>query len=138
MYPGGYTAEVTCLSPTATEKEIYDFFSHCGEIEHADIIRSGEYACTAYVTFRDAYALETAVLLSGATIAGQQVYISHWGTHVDDSDPWNNPSWHPGYGNGSTDDDTRQYLSTPGEAITIAQEAVKTMIAKGYILSKTP
>lgn len=26
--------------------------------------RSGEYACAAYVTFRDAYALETAVLLS--------------------------------------------------------------------------
>lgn len=26
--------------------------------------RSGECACTAYVTFKDAYALETAVLLS--------------------------------------------------------------------------
>lgn len=26
--------------------------------------RSGEYACTAYVTFKDAYALETAVMLS--------------------------------------------------------------------------
>lgn len=136
MYPGGYTAEVTCLSPTATEKEISDFFSHCGEVEHLDIIRSGEYACSAYVTFRDAYALETAVLLSGATIAGQQVYISHWGAHVDDSDPWNNPSWHPGYENNSTGVDTMQYVPTPGEAVTIAQEAVKTMIAKGYILSK--
>lgn len=28
------------------------------------LYRSGEYACTAYVTFKDAYALETAVLLS--------------------------------------------------------------------------
>lgn len=136
MYPGGYTAEVTCLSPTATEKDISEFFSHCGEVEHLDIIRSGEYACSAYVTFRDAYALETAVLLSGATIAGQQVYISHWGAHVDDSDPWNNPSWHPGYENNSTGVDTMQYVPTPGEAVTIAQEAVKTMIAKGYILSK--
>lgn len=26
--------------------------------------RAGEYACTAYVTFKDAYALETAVLLT--------------------------------------------------------------------------
>lgn len=26
--------------------------------------RSGEYACTAYVTFKDAFALQTAILLS--------------------------------------------------------------------------
>ncbi|KAJ0043144.1 hypothetical protein Pint_19258 [Pistacia integerrima] len=29
-----------------------------------------------------------------------------------------------------------QYVSTPGEAITVAQEVVKTMLAKGYVLSK--
>lgn len=39
MYPGGYTAEVTCLSPKATEKDVYDFFIHCGMIEHLEIIR---------------------------------------------------------------------------------------------------
>lgn len=34
------------------------------------------------------------------------------------------------------DGDMRQFVSTPGEAITLAQEAVKTMIAKGYVLNK--
>lgn len=29
-----------------------------------------------------------------------------------------------------------QYASTPGEAVTVAQEVVKTMLAKGYILGK--
>lgn len=39
MYPGGYTAEVTSLSPRATEKDVYDFFSHCGAIEHVEMVR---------------------------------------------------------------------------------------------------
>lgn len=127
MYPGGYTAEVTCLSPSASEKDIHDFFAHCGEIEHVEIIRSGEYACTAYVTFKDAYALETAVLLSGAAIGDQHVYISRWGTYIDESDPWN-------YSSMGTQ--SEPFISTPGEAVTVAQDAVKTMIAKGYILGK--
>lgn len=41
--------------------------SGCVRIAHLKFSianRSGEYACTAYVTFRDAYALQTAVLLS--------------------------------------------------------------------------
>lgn len=29
-----------------------------------------------------------------------------------------------------------QFVSTPGEAVTIAQDVVKTMVAKGYVLSK--
>ncbi|CAL5367286.1 unnamed protein product [Camellia sinensis] len=41
MYPGGgYTAEVTNLSPRATEKVVYEFFAYCGEVEHVEIIRS--------------------------------------------------------------------------------------------------
>ncbi|XP_028096462.1 binding partner of ACD11 1-like isoform X2 [Camellia sinensis] len=130
MYPGGYTAEVTCLSPRATEKDVYDFFAHCGVVEHVEIIRSGEYSCTAYVTFKDAYALETAVLLSGAKIADQHVCISCWGTYIDESDPWNNPSWKLG------DENSSMFASTPAEAITVAQEVVKTMVAKGYVLGK--
>ena len=39
MYPGGYTAEVTSLSPKATEQDVYDFFSHCGAVEHVEVIR---------------------------------------------------------------------------------------------------
>ncbi|PSS35156.1 Binding partner of like [Actinidia chinensis var. chinensis] len=137
MYPGGYTAEVTGLSPRATEKDVFDFFAYCGGIEHVEIIRSGEYSRNAYVTFKDAYALETAVLLSGATIADQHVCISRWGTCIDELDPWNNPSGQLGDGSSSMHAiQTRQFVSTPGEAVTVAQEVVKTMVAKGYVLGK--
>ncbi|RVW82614.1 Binding partner of ACD11 1 [Vitis vinifera] len=201
MYPGAYTAEVTCLSPKATEKDVYDFFIHCGMIEHLEIIRyfqtfglfsfqldadwhselglgrtfdhfygfigvllhklhslvldgrldclvgnhfdysgpavlinavstenrSGECARTAYVTFRDFYALETAVLLSGATIVDQRVCISGWGIYADESDPWSNSSWNY---------ESNSMATTPREAVTVAQEVVTTMIAKGYVLGK--
>lgn len=135
MYPGGYTAEVTCLSPRATVEDVYDFFAHCGPIEHVEIIRSGEYGSTAYVTFRGAYALETAILLSGATIVDQRICITRWGTYnMDESDPWN--SWKVENSVGSTGIHVNHYASSPGEAVTVAQEVVKTMLAKGYVLGK--
>lgn len=39
MIVENYTAEVTGLSPNASEKEVYEFFSYCGDIEHLEIIR---------------------------------------------------------------------------------------------------
>lgn len=36
---GGYTVEVTGLSPNATEKDVHDFFSFSGAIQHVEIIR---------------------------------------------------------------------------------------------------
>ncbi|KAE8648916.1 binding partner of ACD11 1 [Cucumis sativus] len=136
MYNGGYTAEVTSLSPKATENDVYDFFSHCGTVEHVEILRSGDYACTAYVTFRDAFALETAILLSGAEILDQCVFISRWGAYIDESDSWNSPAQ-------MTNDNTSlmatkimHSVHTPGEAVTMAQQVVKTMLSKGYVLTK--
>ncbi|MCL7047068.1 hypothetical protein MKW94_000056 [Papaver nudicaule] len=134
---GGYTVEVTSLSPNATEKDVHEFFAFSGEIEQVEIVRSGEYACTAYVTFKDAHSLETAVLLSGATIVDQRVCITPWG-YTDQFDFWNRPTW-------KIDDETvsnmhvthgDQFVSTPGEAVTMAQEVVVTMLSKGYVLGK--
>ncbi|KAK9194809.1 hypothetical protein WN944_005516 [Citrus x changshan-huyou] len=135
MYAGGYVAEVVGLSPNATEKDIHEFFSHCGDPVHAEIIRSGECGGTAYVTFSNAYALETAVLLSGATIVDQPVCIIRWGAYTDEPNPWIS-SWGFDENSGSTTTHVGQFVSTPGEAVTVAQDAVKTMIAKGYVLSK--
>ncbi|KAL3501391.1 hypothetical protein ACH5RR_035840 [Cinchona calisaya] len=136
MNPGGYTAEVTSLSPIATEKDVHNFFAFCGEIDHIDIVRGGEYACTAYVTFKSPHALETAVLLSGATILDQCVCITHWGHYDDDYDPWNQSAWTHGDESASTSSEGHQFVSSPGEAITLAQDVVKTMLAKGYVLGK--
>ncbi|KDP41168.1 hypothetical protein JCGZ_15575 [Jatropha curcas] len=137
MNQGGYTVEVTGLSPKATEKDLYEFFSFSGVIEHVEIVRSGEYACTAYVTFKDSYGQETAVLLSGATILDQRVCITRWGHYVDEFDFWNRASTVVEDGTESNVLPQRsQYVPSAGEAMTMAQDVVKTMLAKGYILGK--
>ncbi|XP_057961441.1 binding partner of ACD11 1-like isoform X2 [Malania oleifera] len=136
MYSNGYTAEVTSLPARATEKDVYDFFIHCGIIDHIEIIRAGEYACSAYVTFKDAYALETAILLSGAKIVDQCVHISRWRSDTDETFLWDEHSWKLNDENSSMATHLSQHVSTPGEAVTVAQEVVKTMVAKGYVLGK--
>ncbi|XP_022891255.1 binding partner of ACD11 1-like isoform X2 [Olea europaea var. sylvestris] len=137
MSPSGYIAEVTCLSPNATEKNVHDFFAFCGAIEHIDIVRAGEYASTAYVTFKNPHALETAVLLSGATIVDQPVCISRWGNYGDDYNIWNLTSWKIEDESGSSyAQGQRQYVPSAGEAVTVAQDVVKTMLSKGYVLGK--
>ncbi|KAK3212747.1 hypothetical protein Dsin_017453 [Dipteronia sinensis] len=136
MCPCGFAAEVIGISPIATEMDVREFFSYCGELEHVEIIRSGDCGSTAYVTFKDANALETAVLLDGATIVDQPVCILRWGSYPDESYPWNSP-WNFDEKTGSTTTThTDKFASTPGEAVTVAQEVVKTMLAKGYVLSK--
>ncbi|KAG9451239.1 hypothetical protein H6P81_011204 [Aristolochia fimbriata] len=135
MSETGYTIEVTNLSPHATEKDVFDFFAFSGVIEHVEIVRSGAYACTAYVTFRDPHALETAVLLTGATIADQQVSISRWG-HYEDTDFWERPTWRIEEDTDSRNYNSSQFVYSTGEAVTMAQEVVKTMVAKGYVLGK--
>ncbi|KAF2618270.1 hypothetical protein F2Q68_00040780 [Brassica cretica] len=88
-HQNGFGVEVTGLSPAVTEKDLIDFFSFSGAIQHIDIVRSGEQACTAYVMFKDSYSQETAVLLSGATILEQRVCITRWGQHHEEFDFWN-------------------------------------------------
>ncbi|KAF7802965.1 binding partner of ACD11 1 [Senna tora] len=136
MYTSGYVAEVSNLSPRATEKDVHNFFAYSGLIEHVEIIRSGEDACTAYVTFRDAYALDTALLLNGSVIVDQCIFISRWEASIDDCDNWNNHTSKPEDSTSPMDIHVKKLASTPGEAVTMAQEVVKTMVAKGYILGK--
>ncbi|CAL0318265.1 unnamed protein product [Lupinus luteus] len=134
MSSGGYSVEVTGLSAKATEKDVHDFFAFSGIIEHVEIVRSGDYACTAYVTFKDAYSQETACLLSGATILDQRVCITRWGKYESEFDFWNHPSYYEE--TSSTTPQSSQFVSSAGEAVAVAQEVVKTMLAKGYVLSK--
>nr|KYP65853.1 Protein vip1 [Cajanus cajan] len=136
MNSGGYAVEVTGLSPKATDKDVRDFFAFSGVIQNVEIIRSGDYACTAYVTFKEAYAQETACLLSGATILDQRVCITRWGQYQDEFDFWNRPSYSHEDESASTTPQSSQFVSSAGEAVTMAQEVVKTMLAKGYVLSK--
>ncbi|KAE8818582.1 Protein vip1 [Hordeum vulgare] len=132
----GYTVEVTNLSSSASENDLHEFFSFSGPIEHIDLIRSGGYGSTAYVTFKEPYALETAVLLSGATIVDQPVCISRWGQPDEPSNFWDRPTWQVEEEIEYRDYQSCQFNATPQEALTVAQDVVKTMLSRGYILSK--
>ncbi|XP_031277504.1 binding partner of ACD11 1-like [Pistacia vera] len=136
MNQEAYTIEVTGLSPRATEKDLYEFFSFSGAVGHVEIVRSGDFACSAYVTFKDAYSQETAVLLSGATILDQRVCITRWGQYEDEFDFWNRPSRELEDETESTPPQRSPFVSDAGEALAMAQEVVKTMLAKGYVLGK--
>uniref|UniRef100_A0ACD5WBT1 Uncharacterized protein n=1 Tax=Avena sativa TaxID=4498 RepID=A0ACD5WBT1_AVESA len=71
------TVRVRNISDLAGEREVREFFSFSGEIEHVDIRLDGATAGrTAYVTFKDPKALEIALLLSGATIVDRVVNIT--------------------------------------------------------------
>ncbi|TVU16305.1 hypothetical protein EJB05_21557 [Eragrostis curvula] len=136
MSESGYTVQVTNLSSRVSESDLHEFFSFSGPIEHVELIRSGEYGSTAYVTFKEPYALETAVLLSGATIVDQPVCITHWGQSEELFNFWDRPTWHVEEEVEYRNYQACQYNTTPQEALTVAQDVVKTMLARGYVLSK--
>ncbi|KAK7340528.1 hypothetical protein VNO77_21234 [Canavalia gladiata] len=135
MYTGGYTAEIRNLSPRATENDVHNFFAYCGAIEHVEVLRSCENASTAYVTYRDAYAMETALLLNGSMILDQSISISRSEAYDDDCNNW---SYHKPEDSITTSQDIHmdKFVSSSGEALIMAQEVVKTMVAKGYVLGK--
>lgn len=120
------TVKVNNLSTKATERDIHDFFSFSGEIEHIELQSNGDGPNTAFVTFKDPEALDTAILLSGATIVDQIVSISE----VED--------YHPSPGAS----DMHQALPAAGTGSAIggvvnrAQDVMTSMLAKGYVLGK--
>ncbi|CAG7868842.1 unnamed protein product [Brassica rapa] len=135
-HQNGYGVEVTGLSPAVSEKDLVDFFSFSGAIEHIDIVKSGEQACTAYVMFKDSYSQETAVLLTGATILDQRVCITRWGQHHQEFDFWNaTPRSFENEANSHPPHPQRGEFNA-GEAVTKAQEVVKSMLATGFVLGK--
>ncbi|KAJ6854912.1 hypothetical protein NC651_039774 [Populus alba x Populus x berolinensis] len=70
------TVEVRNVSDLASEREVREFFSFSGEIEHIHIQRENGQSKTAFVIFKDPKALEIALLLSGATIVDRIVTIT--------------------------------------------------------------
>ncbi|CAL5029744.1 unnamed protein product [Urochloa decumbens] len=136
MSETGYTVQVTNLSSRVSESDLHEFFSFSGPIEHIELIRSGEYGATAYVTFKERYALETAALLSGATIVDQPVCITYWGQPEETYNFWERPTWEVEEEIEYRNYQACQFNTSPQEALTVAQDVVKTMLARGYVLSK--
>ncbi|KAG7987983.1 hypothetical protein I3843_03G162300, partial [Carya illinoinensis] len=70
------TVEVSNISPAVSEREIREFFSFSGDIQYVEMQRETDGTRLAYVTFKDSQGADTAVLLSGATIADFSVSIT--------------------------------------------------------------
>lgn len=113
------------LSNKATNQDIHDFFSFSGAIESIDVQSTEEGSKVAFVTFKDPESLDTAALLSGATIVDQVVSI----TEVED--------YHPlaSVDNASADMPPAGSVGIGG-AVTRAQDVISSMLAKGYDLGK--
>ncbi|XP_024524197.1 binding partner of ACD11 1 [Selaginella moellendorffii] len=107
------TVRVTNLSIRATQQDILNFFSFSGEIQNVELERDGEASQVAHVTFKDPDAVDTALLLSGATIVDQSVLIAP----VEDWTPSNQVA-------GSSVPENK------------AQAVITTMLAKGFVLGK--
>ncbi|XP_015055557.1 binding partner of ACD11 1 [Solanum pennellii] len=80
------TVRVGNVSDLAAEREVREFFSFSGEIDHIEIRREQGQSKTAFVTFKDPKALEIALLLSGATIVDQIVSITQAEDYVPSSE----------------------------------------------------
>lgn len=60
--------KVTGITETITEQQLREFFSYSGEVTSVELMQEAVGARIAVVRFADESALETALLLSGATI----------------------------------------------------------------------
>ncbi|KAL2634651.1 hypothetical protein R1flu_006130 [Riccia fluitans] len=118
-----HTVRVGGVSLRAQEHDIRDFFSFSGEITHIELQREGDWSQVAYVTFKTAESLETALLLSGATIVDQAVSIIPMEGYVLP---------HAGH------EDAELHGEVPHGAApeNKAQAVITEMLAKGYMLGK--
>ncbi|OMO67936.1 hypothetical protein CCACVL1_20198 [Corchorus capsularis] len=131
------TVQVKNLSDLASEREIHEFFSFSGDIEHIEIIGEPGQSKTAYVTFKEPKALEIALLLSGATIVDKIVTITRADDYVPKPDiheartadivsisPAGHTSPNAEEGRSGSPRSGREYVSK-------AQDVVASMLAKG-------
>ncbi|KAJ6846127.1 uncharacterized protein M6B38_278790 [Iris pallida] len=70
------TVQVHNISPKATEEDLIAFFSYCGTIDKTHLQREDDRSQSAFVTFKQPYAFQTALLLNDATIIDRRVSIS--------------------------------------------------------------
>lgn len=120
----GYTVQVNNVSSRATVRDLQNFFSFSGRISNIDLRSDGQWSQVALVTFKDAEALDTAVLLSGATIVDQPVSVLSL-EDVDQEVGWEEQAVQPVI-----------HQPNSSQAVTRAQDMVTSMLSKGYVLGK--
>ncbi|XP_008789808.1 binding partner of ACD11 1 [Phoenix dactylifera] len=128
------TVQVGNISDLAGEREIREFFSFSGDIDHVEIWCDAGSRRIAFVTFKDPKALEIALLLSGATIVDQIVSVSpaeNYVPRVEEQVMVNEMTSAASVGNGAATVETNS--SPTGGRIYVgkAHDVVTNMLAKG-------
>ncbi|XP_058213008.1 binding partner of ACD11 1-like isoform X3 [Rhododendron vialii] len=117
------TVKVGNVSLAASERDIKEFFSFSGDIQYVEMQRETETSQLAYVTFKASQGADTAMLLTGSTIADRSISV----TAVENYQlPPDAPPTTP------------QVTKTTatGSAVKKTEDVVSTMLAKGFILGK--
>ncbi|KAG5556291.1 hypothetical protein RHGRI_006786 [Rhododendron griersonianum] len=140
------TVQVRNLSDLASEREIHEFFSFSGDIEHIEIRGDSGQLRTAFVTFKDPKALEIALLLSvwprfGATIVDQIVGVTAAENYVPKAETRevmivDNVV---NLGSENISPNTEEKASSPRngrEYVNKAQVVVSSMLAKGSAIKQ--
>jgi hypothetical protein len=136
------TVQVKQLSDLAGEREIHEFFSFSGQIEHIEIQRESGNSKTAFVTFKDPKALEIALLLSGATIVDQIVSITPVDNYVAKREMQevrvvDNALCVPPAENDSPTVEDKSNLPSNGKVyVSRAQDVVASVLAKGSAIGQ--
>ncbi|KAF8118532.1 hypothetical protein N665_0004s0017 [Sinapis alba] len=126
------TVKVSNVSVGATERELKEFFSFSGEIVYLEMQGENEGGSKlAYVTFKDLQGAETAVLLTGATIVDSSVTVTMSPDYQLPPDALTSIE--------SLKESDKLSSSPPKEDVSVfrkAEDVVRNMISKGYILGK--
>ncbi|XP_074324710.1 binding partner of ACD11 1-like isoform X2 [Apium graveolens] len=112
------TVKISNLSPGASARNIRETFSSSGEIEYIELHSYFEQSQIAYVTFKDSKGADNAIHRSGNTIHGSAVVI----TLASDHQLPNAASSSP--------------LASRSGSFRKAEDAVSSILAKGYVISK--
>ncbi|KAI8560729.1 hypothetical protein RHMOL_Rhmol04G0279000 [Rhododendron molle] len=116
------TVKVGNVSLAASERDIKEFFSFSGDIQYVEMQRETETSQLAYITFKASQGADTAMLLTGSTIADRSISI----TAVDNYQlPPDAPPTTP-----------VTKTTATGSAVKKTEDVVSTMLAKGFILGK--
>ncbi|KAL3830693.1 hypothetical protein ACJIZ3_019495 [Penstemon smallii] len=118
------TVRVSNVSLAASERDILEFFSFSGDIQYIEMQRETQTTQCAYVTFTDSQGADTAMLLTGATIAQLPVSVAAVENYQL---PPNAPPLNSKEPTSST---------MTGTAVRKAEDVVSTMLAKGFVLGK--
>ncbi|KAJ8631974.1 hypothetical protein MRB53_025310 [Persea americana] len=117
------TVKVSNVSLRASEQDLKEFFSFSGDIEYVEMQSMNEDSQIAHVTFKDLQGAETALLLSGSTIADRSVTIA----------PASDYQLPP---TASAPPAEKKAVGGAESAVQKAEDVVTSMLAKGFILGK--